>query len=185
MILRGPSSKIKSTKGTAMLEMVFLVFFILGFVIWSTTSAIAILDTSRDGRTAGIAADMVRQLFEENSNPTHEDMARVVDILEDTGYFRQNEDFRLIVTVYQNHWFWGHVRSGISAQGPNTTAISKITTYGAQWETPGIEISGDIYELDANELMYAVEIYSGQRGKTNSTSGTPPFYEYAVLIHEP
>lgn len=169
----------------AMLETAVLVFVIMGFIAWSTTSAFVILDTSRDGRAAGIAADMVRQIFEENGNPTHEDMARVADILEYTGYFRNNEDFRMIVTVYQNHWFWGHVRSGISEQGPNTTATSQITTYGAHWETPGIEISGDIYELDANELMYAVEIYSGQRGRANSTSGTPPFYEYAVLIHEP
>jgi len=176
---------IRNQKGMSMLETAVMSAFFMGFVIFSTTTAIAIMDTSRDGRTAGLAADMVRQIFVEDSNPTHTDIAGAIGVLEDLGYIRQGEDYGLLLSVYENHWLLGHVRSGFSQHGPAAaTVVSRINSYGAGSGTPGVEIDSTIYQLDSNELMYVVEIYTSERGRRVSPTGAPEFYEFAVLIDQ-
>jgi|TARA_Y100000815_G_scaffold222216_1_gene208760 hypothetical protein len=175
-------SRLRQSKGASLIETAFLSLFFTTFVIMGTSASLSIFDTAREGRAAGLASDMVRQLFKENPNPPHEDIAVILDTLKGTHYFRPDEDHRMIVTVYENHYTLGHVRTGYSAHGPNTASDSRISAYGDGSATPGVGVMNHIYRLEPNELLYAVEIFTGKRGKRSVESESLPYYEFAVIL---
>jgi hypothetical protein len=176
------AKRLKQNKGASLIETAFLSLFFATFVIMATNASLSIFDTVREGRAAGLASYMVDQLFEEDANPTHEDIGMILTSLQGANYFRPGEDHRMIVSVFENHYELGHVRTGYSAHGPNTSTDSRVRAFGEGSATPGVEVMNHIYRLEADELMYVVEIFSGTRGVTKVESTNLPYYEFSVIL---
>jgi hypothetical protein len=177
--------KLKSNHGSALIETAVLSLFFIGSVIYATTASLSLFDTTREGRAIALSSSMLSQLIAEDPSPTTSDFDNLLQILVDTNYFRPGEQYRMIVSTFENPGGSGHVRTGFSQHGPNAGSTSRVQAHADTDPTPGVEIQGRIYTLASTERLFVVELFSGTRGSRVEGSGELPYYEFGVVLTGP
>jgi hypothetical protein len=165
-----------------MIELAMASLVIMSFVMFSINTSLSVFDVSRSARAAGMAGEMVHQIFAENANPAASSLDLVPTILRNDGYIDRTEDHRMVVSVIEYTAGTGHVRTSLTYHGPNTTQSSKVLVRTDAEAEPGVHIGDHIYTLLSGEKLYVVELFTGRRGNRAASGGGVPFYEMSVFL---